>query len=346
MQALILAGGEGTRLRPLTLNTPKPIVPIVNQPFLLRQIELLKKAGIKEIILSLNYQPFEIEKVLGDGSAFGVKLNYLIEPLPLGTAGAYKFAEKFLNDPTIVLNGDILTDIDLSAVVEHHQKLEAIATIVLTPVENPSAYGLVELGNNSEVLRFLEKPKAEEISQININTINAGIYILEPEVLSFIPKDEKYSFEYQLFPDLLNRKENFFGFTAHNNYWLDIGTHERYLQAHFDLIGGKFKDHLISTNDSFNAAEDAEIDDRSIIGKNSQIRSGAKIVNSVIGENVLIEENSSIINSVIWNDVFIGSDSDVSNCVIGKESRIGKNVSIRKNSIFGDNTILTNYSFC
>lgn len=346
MQALILAGGEGTRLRPLTLNTPKPIVPIVNQPFLLRQIELLKKAGIKEIILSLNYQPSEIEKVLGDGSAFGVKLKYLIEPSPLGTAGAYKFAEKFLNDPTIVLNGDILTDIDLSEVVKHHQNLKAITTIVLTPVENPSAYGLVELGNNSEVLRFLEKPKAEEISKININTINAGIYILEPEVLGFIPKDEKYSFEYQLFPDLLNRKANFLGFTANDNYWLDIGTHERYLQAHSDLISGKFKDHLTTSNDSFNAAEDAEIDDKSVIGKNSQIRSGAKIINSVIGENVLVEENSSIINSVIWNDVFIGSDSNVSNCVIGKESRIGKNVSIRNNSIFGDNTILTNYSFC
>ncbi len=181
MQALILAGGQGTRLRPLTVNTPKPIVPIGNQPFLLRQIESLKAADVSDITLSLNYQPSAIQQVLGDGSQFGVKLRYLIEPAPMGTAGAYKFADEYLKTATIVLNGDILTDLDLQTVVEQHQNASATATIVLTRVDNPAAYGLVEIAADNQVLRFLEKPNSAEIADLKIDTINAGIYILEPE---------------------------------------------------------------------------------------------------------------------------------------------------------------------
>ncbi|MEK7725295.1 MAG: NDP-sugar synthase [Acidobacteriota bacterium] len=344
MQALILAGGEGTRLRPLTLNTPKPIVPIANQPFLLRQIDLLKKVGITDIILSLNYQPSAIEKVLGDGSEFGVDLRYLIEPAPLGTAGAYKFAEEFLDTATIVLNGDILTDIDLQYVVDQHRKLNSIATIVLTPVENPAAYGLVELGNNFEVLRFVEKPKAEEIATLNLNTINAGIYIFEPNILNLIPKDEKYSFEYQLFPDLLKRKEAFHGFVADDIYWLDIGTPERYLQAHDDLMSGKIRDFEVEKFENLEIDENAEVDDKSVIGEGCQIKSGAKIINSVLGENVIIEEDCSISNSVIWDETIVENQTVILHSVIGKNSRIGKNVCLSKNSILGDNTILTDFS--
>jgi NDP-sugar pyrophosphorylase family protein len=183
MQALILAGGQGTRLRPLTINIPKPNVPIGNQPFLLRQIQSLKSAGITDITLSTGYQPSAIEKALGDGSEFGVNLRYLVEPVAMGTAGAYKFAERFLETTTVVLNGDILTDIDLRGVIERHKKHNAAATIVLTEVENPSVYGVVEIDEDQRVLRFLEKPKPDDISNININTINAGIYILEPQIL-------------------------------------------------------------------------------------------------------------------------------------------------------------------
>ncbi len=207
MQALILAGGKGTRLRPLTVYTPKPIVPICNRPFLLYQIDTLRRAGITDITLSLSYQPDKIEQLLGDGSAHGVKLKYTVEPQPMGTAGAYKFAEDLIREPTVVFNGDILTDLDLKAVIREHSDRQATATVVLTPVENPSAYGLVETESDGRIRRFLEKPKADEIT---CNTINAGTYILEPKVLDLIPTGETHSFEYGLFPELLKRNETFY----------------------------------------------------------------------------------------------------------------------------------------
>ena len=164
MQALILAGGKGTRLRPLTVYTPKPVVPICNRPFLLYQIDTLRRAGVTDITLSLSYQPHKIEQQLGDGSDFGVKITYTVEPQPMGTAGAYKFAEDLIREPTVVFNGDIVTDLDLKAVIRQHDERKAAATIVLAPVENPSAYGLVETHEDGRVKRFLEKPKADEIS--------------------------------------------------------------------------------------------------------------------------------------------------------------------------------------
>ena len=161
MHALILAGGKGTRLRPLTVYTPKPIVPFLNRPFLLYQIEILQRAGIKDITLSLSYQPDKIEHILGDGSDYGVNLRFITEPSPMGTGGAYKFAASDIRETTIVLNGDILTDLDITKVIEFHREKKATATIVLAPVENPAAYGLVETAPDGKVLRFIEKPKAE-----------------------------------------------------------------------------------------------------------------------------------------------------------------------------------------
>src|SRR6266567_2110758 len=191
MQALILAGGKGTRLRPLTVYTPKPIVPICNRPFLLYQIDTLRRAGVTDITLSLSYQPEKIEQQLSDGSEFGVKLKYTVEPQPMGTAGAYKFAEDLIREPTVVFNGDVLTDLDLKTVIRQHKERHAVATIVLTPVEDASAYGVVEAETDGRIHRFLEKPQEDEIT---CNTINAGTYILEPGVLNFIPSGENYSF--------------------------------------------------------------------------------------------------------------------------------------------------------
>ena len=346
MQAVILAGGLGTRLRPLTLNVPKPIVPIGNQPFLLRQIESLKAAGVTDITLSLNYEPSLIKKVLGNGSAFGVNLRYLIEPAPMGTAGAYKFAEQFLNTSTIVLNGDILTDIDLQTVIEHHKKLNSIATIVLTPVDNPSAYGLVQTDKDAKVVRFLEKPKLDEINELNINTINAGIYIFEPEVLDLIPKNTAYSFEYQLFPDLLNRKEQFHSFVAYNNYWLDIGTPQRYLQAHQDLMSGKIKNFTVTKNSGFKLADSAEIDEISCIADGCIIEAGVKITNSILGKDVIIEKDTIIQNSVVWSGTKVFEQASIIDSIIGSNCQIGKNVCVTNGSVLGDATIISDFSYC
>lgn len=345
MQALILAGGQGTRLRPLTDNIPKPIVPIGNKPFLLRQIYSLKIAGVKDIILSTGYQPYAIRKTLGDGSQYGVRLKYLVEPFPMGTAGAYKFAEKYLKTTTLVLNGDILTDIDLIKVAQHHKRHSATATIVLTEIENPSAYGLVEVGKKNQVLRFLEKPKAEEIARINLNTINAGIYVLEPKVLSLIPKGENYSFEYQLFPHLLQKNARFHAFVAKDNYWLDIGTPERYLQAHQDLMSGRIKNFQISKSDNFQKSVNAEIDDKSCISKGCVIKAQARIINSVLGEDVIVAENSVIKNSVIWAGTTVSSSTSIIGSIIGNDCRIGKNARVGSGSVLGDKSVVANFAF-
>src|SRR5215212_15958 len=237
MKAILLAGGKGTRLRPLTIHTPKPIVPIFNRPFLHYQIDLLKQVPeIDEVILSLNYQPRRIEEIFGDGSDLGITIRYVVEPAPLGTGGAVRYAGDNLTESVVVFNGDVLTQIDLAAVIRLHRERQAKATIVLTPVENPTAYGLVETDTAGNITRFLEKPKPEEITT---NNINAGIYILEPDTFDRIPQDVAWSIERSYFPSLIERGETFVGY-IYNGYWIDIGTPEKYTQVHRDIMDGRY----------------------------------------------------------------------------------------------------------
>jgi len=342
MQALILAGGKGTRLRPLTVYTPKPIVPICNRPFLLYQIDTLRRAGISDITLSLSYQPNKIEQLLGDGSDYGVKLRYTVEPQPMGTAGAYKYAEELIREPTVVFNGDILTDLDLKAVIREHKDRKAMATIVLAPVENPSAYGLVETETDGRIRRFLEKPKADEIT---VNTINAGTYILEPKVLDYIPAGENHSFEYGLFPKLLDRKEAFYAHIPNRTYWIDIGTPERYLQVHQDLLANRVsRIHIKDRRGKFDEATRAEIDELSIIGDDCQIKPGAEIINSVLGPGCFVEERARVENSIIWPHTRIGTSASVVNSIVGRGCHIGRSASVGPGSVLGDKTSLTDYT--
>src|SRR5512134_3911035 len=207
MKAILLAGGKGTRLRPLTVHTPKPIVPSFNRPFLYYQLDLLRQVPeIDEAILSRNYQPRRIEEIFGDGDGLGLKLRYVVEPMPLGTGGAVRYAGDSLTESVVVFNGDVLTQIDLGAVIRLHRERQAKATIVLTPVENPTAYGLVETDPAGNVTRFLEKPSPDEITT---NNINAGIYVLEPDTFDRIPKDVSWSIERSYFPSLIERGETF-----------------------------------------------------------------------------------------------------------------------------------------
>jgi NDP-sugar pyrophosphorylase family protein len=342
MQALILAGGKGTRLRPLTVYTPKPIVPICNRPFLLYQIDTLRRAGITDITLSLSYQPQKIEQQLGDGSDFGVNLKYTVEPQPMGTAGAYKYAEDLIREPTVVFNGDILTDLDLKAVIREHTEREATATIVLTPVGNPSAYGLVETEVDGRVRRFLEKPKADEIT---VNTINAGTYILEPRVLDLIPAGENHSFEYGLFPALLRSGERFFAHIPQRTYWMDIGTPARYLEAHHDLLANRVgRIHIKNRRGNFDAATIAEIDEASVIADQCTIKPGAQIINSVLGPGCFIEEKARVENSVIWAHTRVGAGAQVFNAVIGRGCHVGRSAQVGAGTVLGDKASLTDYS--
>jgi len=342
MQALILAGGMGTRLRPLTVYTPKPVVPICNRPFLLYQIDILRRVGITDITLSLSYQPQKIEQQLGDGSEFGVNLKYTVEPQPMGTAGAYKFAEDLIREPTVVFNGDVLTDLDLKAVIREHTERRAIATIVLSPVENPSAYGLVETEDDGRIRRFLEKPKPDEIT---VNTINAGTYVLEPNVLDLIPAGENHSFEYGLFPNLLARKEAFYAHIPQRTYWMDIGTPARYLQAHQDLLAGRVgRIHIKERRGNFDSATIAEIDEISMIGDDCTIKPGAQIINSVLGPGCYVEERARVENSVIWAHTRIGTGAQVVNAITGRGCHVGRSAVVGAGAVLGDKTSLTDYT--
>lgn len=344
MQALILAGGKGTRLRPLTVHTPKPIVPVMNRPFLFYQLEILKFAGITDIILSLNYQPDKIQDLLGDGSAHGVKLSYLTEPQPLGTAGAFGFARNDIKESTVVLNGDILTSLQISEMAKLHRENNAEATLYLTPVENPAAYGLVET-EGFRVKRFLEKPKADEIDKIPTRNINAGVYILEPSLLELIPEGENCSFEYNVFPGLLDQKKNFYAFIDSKSYWRDIGTPQSYLKAHADFLAGKIEGFSLERPDtSVYEKNDVSIDGVSFIGSDCMIKSGAKVINSVLGNGVHLDEKAVVENSVIWPHTHIGNSALVRDSFVGRGSHIGNNVVVANGAVLGDKSSLTHYT--
>jgi NDP-sugar pyrophosphorylase family protein len=341
MQAFILAGGKGTRLRPLTMHTPKPILPIANLPFLLYQLELLKRADVRDVILSLSYQPHKIEDRLGDGTDFNVRINYTVEASPLGTAGAYRNATGLIKETTVVLNGDVLTDIDLNDVIRFHREREASATIVLTPVSNPTAYGLVETDSEARVRRFLEKPKAEEVT---CNTINAGIYILEPRVLDYIPEGEQFMFEYGVFPQLLERGEPFYAYTW-KGYWRDTGTSASYLQANMDVLAGRVKLlDIASGGRGGKFDETAEIDSLSLVDPTCTVKAGTHIINSVISRNCFIEERARIENSVVRGGSRIGAGAVLQGAVLGKSCHIGRAVTVGSGASLGDKSVITDYS--
>src|SRR6202163_4841028 len=228
MKAILLVGGKGTRLRPLTIHTPKPIVPIFNRPFLHYQLDLLKQVPeIDEVVLSLNYQPRRIEEIFGDGGDTGWSIRYVVEPVPLGTAGAIRYAGESLHESVLVFNGDVLTEVDLAAVVALHRERK----------DNPSAYGLVETDERGNIKRFLEKPGLNEIT---CDTINAGIYVLEPDTFDRIPKDTPWSIERSFFPSLIERADTFVAY-VYRGYWIDIGTPEKYMQVHRDIFDGRYQ---------------------------------------------------------------------------------------------------------
>lgn len=343
MHALILAGGKGTRLRPLTVYTPKPVVPVMNRPFLLFQIDILRKAGINDITLSLSYQPGKIEDILGDGSDHGVRLRFLTEPNPLGTGGAYRFAAEELNETTIVLNGDILTDADLAKIVEFHRSNKAEATIALTPVDDPSKYGLVEIDKHHRVKAFVEKPEQGATTKTKRSNINAGIYVLEPTVRDLITKNENRSFEYQVFPDLLEQGRPFFAYELGVSYWRDLGTPESYLAAHMDLLKGGILGLETPKTNLGDVATHSHIQG-SLIGENCTIKPNVEIINSVIGDGVHIEEKARIENSVFWSHTRVAGSAAIDGAVIARSCHIGRNSSLSPGTVLGDKASIPDYS--
>jgi NDP-sugar pyrophosphorylase family protein len=350
MKAILLAGGKGTRLRPLTIHTPKPIVPIFNRPFLHYQIDLLKQVPeIDEVILSLNYQPRRIEEIFGDGSELGIKIRYVVEPAPLGTAGAIKYAGDNLTESVVVFNGDVLTEIDLASVIRLHRERQARATIVLTPVDNPSAYGLVETDPDGNIQRFLEKPKPEEITTHNIN---AGIYVLEPDTFDRIPSEVAWSIERSYFPSLIERHETFVGY-IYNGYWIDIGTPDKYTQVHRDIMDGRYAAAPFTAINGSRQwiAADARVEDGAtvdgpcFIDEGVLIKAGARVgAYSVIGRQTQVEEDAIVDGSIIWPNCRVGRDASVRNSIVGRNGHLGRNVNLDGGAVLGDKTTLTDYT--
>jgi NDP-sugar pyrophosphorylase family protein len=348
MKAILLAGGKGTRLRPLTVHTPKPIVPIMNRPFLYYQIDLLKQVPeIDEVILSLNYQPRRIEEVFGEGDDLGVRLRYVVEPMPLGTAGAVRYAGDSLQESVLVFNGDVLTQVDLAAVLRLHRERKAKATIVLTPVENPRAYGLVETDGDGSVRRFLEKPGEDEIT---CNTINAGIYVLEPDTFDRIPKDTAWSIERSFFPSLIERGETFVAY-IYDGYWIDIGTPAKYLQVHRDIMDGRyqappFNGHLrtwVSPQARVDAG--AELHDPCFVDEGAVVKNGARVLPySVIGRQTHVENGAVIDGSIIWPNGWIGPEAVLRGSIFGRSCHVGRNAMVESAVVLGDKTVITDYS--
>ena len=350
MKAILLAGGKGTRLRPLTVHTPKPIVPIFNRPFLYYQIDqLLQVPEIDEVILSLNYQPRRIEEILGEGEGLGIRIRYVVEPMPLGTGGAIRYAGDQLTESVVVFNGDVLTQVDVRAVLALHRERKAKATIVLTPVDNPRAYGLVETDAAGNIQRFLEKPGEDEIT---CNTINAGIYVLEPDTFDRIPKDTAWSIERSYFPSLIERGETFVAYVD-NGYWIDIGTPAKYLQVHRDIMDGRYAappfaglaHHSPFVSPDAKIEDGAHIEGPCFIDEGVVVKTGATVrPYSVIGRQTHVEAGAVIDGSIIWPNGWVGPEAVLRGSILGRNCHVGRNVSVDTPVVLGDKTVLTDYS--
>ncbi len=344
MKAVIMAGGFGTRLRPLTMNIPKPMVPVVNIPIMHRIISLLKKHGIWDIIALVYYYPEVIMNYFKDGKDFGVKISYVKAEADFGTAGSVRNAAELIgNDEFVVISGDILTDIDISKAIDYHFSKKSKATIVITRVKNPLSYGIVIVKDTGEISRFLEKPSWGEVFS---DTINTGIYVLNPSVFEFIPYKQEFDFSKNLFPILLEKKIPFYGFVT-QNYWRDIGTLADYLEAHLDCLSGavdiEIEGEKIETKKAViyvgknSVVEDIDkFEGVVVVGDGTRVGKGVKISNSVIGSNCYIGNECKIENSVIWDKTKVGDKAKLTLDVIGYECVIGEGAEINENVFISD----------
>ncbi|MDQ3193740.1 MAG: sugar phosphate nucleotidyltransferase, partial [Bacteroidota bacterium] len=344
MQAVIMAGGFGTRLRPLTNNIPKPMVPIVNKPILEHIINLLKKHSIKDFVILLFYMPDVIREYFGDGKKFGVNIEYIVPGEDYGTAGAVKLSEDFIKDKFIVISGDVLTDFDLTSIEEFHDRKKTIATLSLYSSKNPIQFGIVLTNSQDRIVRFLEKPSSSEVFS---DTINTGIYIFNKEIFNYIPQGESFDFSKDLFPLLLKNDIPIYGFKT-KGYWRDVGNLEEYIDANMDTLKGKLsyiqefdkKGNSISPNAKIDKGAGIE---NSIIGNKVVVEKGAVIKNSVLWDNVKVEENSKLLFDVIGKNCFIGKGTRINDYVfIGDNCRIGRNVFISSSIKIWDNKQIEN----
>jgi mannose-1-phosphate guanylyltransferase len=318
MEAIILVGGEGRRLRPLTDTRPKPMMPLVDRPFVVHQVDLLRRHGVTDVIFSCGYRPDALEGYFGDGGGHGVRVRYVVDPEPLGTAGAVANARDLLSGgDVLVLNGDILTDLDLGAVLESHRRHGGDGTIVLTPVDDPGAYGLVRLDGDGAVTAFLEKPGPDQLIPGEPYRINAGTYVLSPAAIDTIPRGRQCSIERETFPALAAHRR-LFGYPS-DAYWRDIGTHASYLDAHMDVLSGRARTETpvapVHLGEGTAVDPSATVGDASL-GAGCRVDAGATVERSVLGDAVRVEAGAVVVGSVLGAGTVVGEGARVEGLMV------------------------------
>jgi mannose-1-phosphate guanylyltransferase/phosphomannomutase len=343
VKAVIMAGGFGTRLRPLTNNVPKPMIPMVNKPMMEHIVDLLRRHGIADLVTLLHFQPERIENHFRDGSAFGVRMAYVSASEDFGTAGAVKNAEAHLDGPFLVISGDLLTDFDLGAAIAFHRERRAELTILLTRVENPLQYGVVITEPDGRISRFLEKPTWSEVFS---DTVNTGIYVLEPPVLELIPPRREFDFSKDLFPLMMREGRPLFGYVA-GGYWRDVGDLLEYRRAHQDILSGAVKvnipgrkveglDKSIWLGDGSRVDYTAGLKGAVLIGTNVRVGANARITNSVIGDDCVVEDGAVISDSVLWDQVTIGAGAVLTENVIGRGTEVKARARLFEGALVSD----------
>ncbi len=346
MKAVVMAGGEGSRLRPVTANRPKPLVPICNQPIMEHILTLLKRHGVTDVIATLHYMADEIQSTFGDGSDYDVNLSYSIEDAPLGTAGSVKKAEAELRDGTfVIISGDALTDCDLTKAIEFHKSKSSLATLILSRVENPLDFGVVITEEDGKVARFLEKPTWSEVFS---DTVNTGMYILEPEIFDHIEPGEPFDWSQDVFPKLLALGKPMFGYIM-GEYWCDIGSLTQYRDAQENLLSGRVKLQIPGSKvmsgvfQGTNCTIDptATIIPPVCLGRNVKVRKNARIgPYSVIGDNVYVEEDACVERSTVWESSYIGPNVNVRFATVCSRVTIKRDTAVGEDAVIGDRCLI------
>jgi mannose-1-phosphate guanylyltransferase/phosphomannomutase len=341
MKAVVMAGGEGSRLRPLTINRPKPMVPLVNKPVIAHILDLLKRHGITSVVLTLQYMADHVQDYLGDGSAMGMEINYSIEEVPLGTAGSVKNAQKYLDEPFIVISGDAVTDFDLKAIADYHTSKGAKATLTLYHVPNPLEYGVVIAAPDGRIQEFQEKPSW---GQVISDTVNTGIYVLEPDVLDLFEAGKPFDFSKDLFPILLKNGDPLYGYVA-NGYWCDVGNIQEYIRASSDVLEGRVRLDPIAkdsrggvwSGEGVEIAPDAQLYGPIYLGDGVKIKGGVVIRGpSVIRSYTIVDNRAQVDRSIVWRNSYVGEGAELRGAIVGRQCNIKSNAVVFEGAVVGD----------
>ncbi len=345
MKAVVMAGGEGSRLRPLTVTRPKPMVPIVGRPVMEHILNLLKTHGITDVVVTVQYMASAIEDYFGDGTQFGMNIAYSREEVPLGTAGSVKNAEELLDEPFLVISGDALTDFNLTEIIKFHAERKAMATITLAHVPNPLEFGVIITDDSGHIRQFLEKPSWGEVFS---DTINTGIYVLDPKIFSYFERDKPFDFSQELFPMMLKKGDPIYGFTS-EGYWCDVGNLAEYMRANADVLQGKVNVELSGTDlgggvwaeDGVDISPEAQLFGPIFLGHDCKVKSGVVIHGpSAIGHYTIIDDRAQVDRSVVWNNSYIGERTELRGALVGTSTSIKARAVMFEGAVIGDHSVV------